>query len=156
MSWRCAWPSAVWGNIPVEGGVQAAHRSEIAAAADRTGCMKALEETYRTVALALSNGRGLRHRRYHSTPAEPAGFSANGSTGHTTWSRATWGPKRAACGVDRSRTGPRGCQVFAHRQGSGNGFIDEFEIVEGTGLVYAGDKRQKKIECFDCPVQAMQ
>ena len=32
--WRYAWPSAVWGNIPVEGGVYAAHRREIEQADD--------------------------------------------------------------------------------------------------------------------------
>jgi acetyl-CoA carboxylase carboxyltransferase component len=29
LKWRYAWPSAVWGNLPIEGGVYAAHRAEI-------------------------------------------------------------------------------------------------------------------------------
>jgi acetyl-CoA carboxylase carboxyltransferase component len=47
--WRYAWPSAVWGNIPVEGGVYAAHRAEIQAADDPEAYLRDLEETYRAV-----------------------------------------------------------------------------------------------------------
>lgn len=49
-SWRYAWPSAVWGNIPIEGGVYAAHRREIEAAEDPEACLDKLQETYRAVA----------------------------------------------------------------------------------------------------------
>ena len=49
LSWRYAWPSAVWGNIPVEGGVYAAHRAEIEAAADPEACLKELQEIYRAI-----------------------------------------------------------------------------------------------------------
>lgn len=34
LTWRLAWPSAYWGSIPVEGGVEAAYKQDIAAAAD--------------------------------------------------------------------------------------------------------------------------
>jgi acetyl-CoA carboxylase carboxyltransferase component len=47
--WRYAWPSAVWGNIPVEGGVYAAHRAEIEAAQDPKKFLNRLQDTYRTV-----------------------------------------------------------------------------------------------------------
>lgn len=49
-SWRYAWPSAVWGNIPVEGGVYAAHRREIEAADDPQAYLAELQKTYRAVA----------------------------------------------------------------------------------------------------------
>lgn len=49
-SWQYAWPSAVWGNIPVEGGVYAAHRKEIEASEDPEAFLEKLQETYRTVA----------------------------------------------------------------------------------------------------------
>ena len=48
-NWRYAWPSAVWGNIPAEGGVYAAHRSEIEAAEDPDAYLKELLEAYRTI-----------------------------------------------------------------------------------------------------------
>ena len=48
--WRYAWPSAVWGNIPVEGGVYAAHRREIEAADDPKGYLEKLQDEYRAVA----------------------------------------------------------------------------------------------------------
>ena len=49
-SWRYAWPSAVWGNIPIEGGVYAAHRREIEQAEDPKAYLAQLQETYRAVA----------------------------------------------------------------------------------------------------------
>jgi len=50
LSWRYAWPSAVWGNIPVEGGVYAAHRREIEASDNPKACLERLQETYRAIA----------------------------------------------------------------------------------------------------------
>lgn len=49
LSWRYAWPSAVWGNIPVEGGVYAAHRAEIESSEDPERVVKELQETYRAI-----------------------------------------------------------------------------------------------------------
>lgn len=49
-SWRYAWPSAVWGNIPVEGGVYAAHRREIEQAENPRAYPDELQATYRAVA----------------------------------------------------------------------------------------------------------
>ena len=50
LSWRYAWPSAVWGNIPIEGGVYAAHRREIEQAENPESDLEKLQETYRAVA----------------------------------------------------------------------------------------------------------
>jgi len=49
LSWRYAWPSAVWGNIPVEGGVYAAHRAGIEAADDPEAYLRDLQNTYRAI-----------------------------------------------------------------------------------------------------------
>ncbi len=49
LSLRYAWPSAVWGNIPIEGGVYAAHRAEIESAEDPEAYLNELEEKYRTI-----------------------------------------------------------------------------------------------------------
>lgn len=49
-SWQYAWPSAVWGNIPVEGGVYAAHRSEIESSPDPKRHLRELEEMYKAIA----------------------------------------------------------------------------------------------------------
>jgi acetyl-CoA carboxylase carboxyltransferase component len=49
LSWRYAWPSAVWGNIPVEGGVYAAHRTEIESADDPEAYLRELQDTYRAI-----------------------------------------------------------------------------------------------------------
>lgn len=49
LTWRYAWPSAVWGNIPVEGGVYAAHRSEIESADVPEAYLRELQETYRAI-----------------------------------------------------------------------------------------------------------
>jgi len=50
LSWRYAWPSAVWGNIPVEGGVYAAHRREIESSHDPEARLQELQKTYRVIA----------------------------------------------------------------------------------------------------------
>lgn len=49
LSWQYAWPSAVWGNIPVEGGVYAAHRREIESAEDPEAYLNDLQDRYRAV-----------------------------------------------------------------------------------------------------------
>ena len=43
---RFAWPSARWGSLPIEGGVAAAYRAEIQAAADPAARQAELEEEY--------------------------------------------------------------------------------------------------------------
>lgn len=50
LSWQYAWPSAVWGNIPVEGGVYAAHREEIESAENPEACLDELHKMYRAIA----------------------------------------------------------------------------------------------------------
>jgi len=47
LNWRYAWPSAYWGNIPVEGGVFAAHRAEIESAEDPMALHDELQAYYR-------------------------------------------------------------------------------------------------------------
>jgi len=49
-SWQYAWPSAVWGNIPVEGGVYAAHRTEIESSQDPKKHLRELEKMYKAIA----------------------------------------------------------------------------------------------------------
>jgi acetyl-CoA carboxylase carboxyltransferase component len=46
LNYRFAWPSARWGSIPIEGGVMAAHKSEIEAAPDPAEKRRQLEEFY--------------------------------------------------------------------------------------------------------------
>jgi acetyl-CoA carboxylase carboxyltransferase component len=41
---RYAWPSAYWGSLPLEGGIEAAYRAEIDAAADPATKLKEIEE----------------------------------------------------------------------------------------------------------------
>jgi acetyl-CoA carboxylase carboxyltransferase component len=47
LHWRYAWPSAYWGNIPVEGGVYAAHRAEIESNQDPLSIHDELQNYYR-------------------------------------------------------------------------------------------------------------
>ena len=49
LSWRYAWPSAIWGNIPIEGGVYAAHRAEIESAENPEEYLEQLQRKYRRV-----------------------------------------------------------------------------------------------------------
>jgi acetyl-CoA carboxylase carboxyltransferase component len=41
---RYAWPSAYWGSLPLEGGIEAAYRAEIDAADDPSGKLKEIED----------------------------------------------------------------------------------------------------------------
>ena len=50
LNWRYAWPSAYWGNMPTEGGVYAAHRSEIDSAKDPMALHGKLQDYYRSFA----------------------------------------------------------------------------------------------------------
>ena len=47
---RFAWPSARWGSIPIEGGVAAAYRQEIADADDSDVTRQAIEDYYHRIA----------------------------------------------------------------------------------------------------------
>jgi acetyl-CoA carboxylase carboxyltransferase component len=46
LNWRFAWPSAYWGNIPIEGGVFAAHKAEIEAAENPFELHEKLQQYY--------------------------------------------------------------------------------------------------------------
>ena len=46
LNYRFAWPSARWGSIPIEGGVEAAHKTEIEASADPEATRAALQARY--------------------------------------------------------------------------------------------------------------
>ena len=41
---RYAWPSGRWGSLPLEGGIEAAYRADLAAAADPKARMAEIEE----------------------------------------------------------------------------------------------------------------
>jgi acetyl-CoA carboxylase carboxyltransferase component len=44
LSLRYAWPSASWGSLPLEGGIEAAYRADIDAADDKAAKMKEIED----------------------------------------------------------------------------------------------------------------
>ena len=62
---RYAWPSGDWGSLPIEGGVQAAYRREIEAAARSRWTPPRDRREVEPVPLAVSYGRGIRYRRNH-------------------------------------------------------------------------------------------
>ena len=42
--YRYAWPSADWGSLPVEGGIEAAYKAELEAAEDREAALRDIGE----------------------------------------------------------------------------------------------------------------
>ncbi|MCY4454226.1 MAG: hypothetical protein OXC01_20010 [Immundisolibacterales bacterium] len=44
LRYRYAWPSADWGSLPVEGGIEAAYKADLEAAEDREAALKDIEE----------------------------------------------------------------------------------------------------------------
>jgi acetyl-CoA carboxylase carboxyltransferase component len=53
LDFKIAWPSAEWGSLPIEGGVAAAYRRELAAAADPTARIAEIEAELRRYASPL-------------------------------------------------------------------------------------------------------
>jgi len=49
LSWQFAWPSAVFGNMPLEGGIYVAHRAEIESAENPEEHLEKLQKTYRAI-----------------------------------------------------------------------------------------------------------
>jgi len=58
-AWQYAWPSAVWGNIPIEGGVYAAHRSEIESAEDPEAYLNDLHDQYSAIRSPFRTAEGF-------------------------------------------------------------------------------------------------
>ena len=69
---RYAWPSAEWGSLPIEGGVEAAYRREIEAADGSGRAARRARGEARRHALALPDRRGLRHRGDHRSARDAA------------------------------------------------------------------------------------
>ncbi len=53
---RYAWPSASWGSLPLEGGIEAAYRAEIDGSEDPAAKMEEIEARLELAALALPHG----------------------------------------------------------------------------------------------------
>ncbi|WP_218188323.1 carboxyl transferase domain-containing protein [Desulfosarcina cetonica] len=100
LSWRYAWPSAVWGNIPVEGGVYAAHRREIEAADNPQAHLERLQEMYRAVASPFRTAEAS-VSRISSIRCRPGRCFASGWKWPTRWRRTSWVPKNGACDAER-------------------------------------------------------
>ena len=62
---RYAWLSGWWGSLPLEGGIEAAYRAEIDAAADPKAKLAEIEDAAQPAALAVPHGRGLLGRGDH-------------------------------------------------------------------------------------------
>ena len=69
---KIAWPSAEWGSLPIEGGVAAAFRKEIAAAPDPRAREAEIEASLRADASPVQDRRGLRRRGDHRPARDPA------------------------------------------------------------------------------------
>jgi acetyl-CoA carboxylase carboxyltransferase component len=49
LNFRYAWPSADWGSLPIEGGIEAAYKRDLAASADPEKLRRELEEKFNMV-----------------------------------------------------------------------------------------------------------
>ena len=85
---RFAWPRARWGSIPIEGGVAAAYRQEIADAAEPAERRPSSRRTT-TAELAVPHRRALRHRRHHPTERNAQGVVRLGAGRFRALARAT-------------------------------------------------------------------
>lgn len=76
---RYAWPSARWGSIPVEGGVAAAYKKEIAAAVDPVARRLELEAHYHATASPVRTGPSVSACSTSSNPRRRGRCCARGS-----------------------------------------------------------------------------
>ena len=73
--YRYAWPSGDWGSLPLEGGVEAAYRAELDAAAspeEREALLAELTARLDRCPVAAAHGRGLSRRRAHRSTRHPS------------------------------------------------------------------------------------
>ena len=73
---RYAWPSASWGSLPLSGGVEAAYRAELDAAADPEAKLAEIEARLNRLRSPFRTAEAFWVRR-SSTPATRGGFYAN-------------------------------------------------------------------------------
>ena len=72
LDFKIAWPSAEWGSLPIEGGVAAAFRREIAARRDPKAREREIEAELRACRLAVPHRRGVRRRGDHRSARDAA------------------------------------------------------------------------------------
>ena len=90
---RYAWPSADWGSLPIEGGVQAAYRRDIESAEDPELRRRELEdmlEQYRSP-LRTAEAFGIEEV---IDPRDTRPCCVSGSNWPTSCFPVSWGPKR--------------------------------------------------------------
>ncbi|MEI9982746.1 MAG: carboxyl transferase domain-containing protein [Aliidongia sp.] len=71
LHYRYAWPSGDWGSLPIEGGIEAAYRADLAAAEDPAALRTEIETRLNRVRLALPHGRSLHGRGDHRSARHP-------------------------------------------------------------------------------------
>ena len=96
---RYAWPSASWGSLPLEGGIEAAYRAEIDAAPDPQAKMDEIEARLNRLRSPLPHRGAVLGGGGHR-PARHAGGCCASSP---TWRRRCGrrGHRRSPCGPDR-------------------------------------------------------
>ena len=75
-SMRYAWPSAYWGSLPLEGGIEAAYRADIDAADDPKAKLKEIEDRLNKLRSPFRSAENSGSRR-SSIPARPVRCCAN-------------------------------------------------------------------------------
>ena len=78
---RYAWPSADWGSLPIEGGIEAAYKRDLAASSDPEKLRKRARGEVQRGALAASHRGGIRHRGDHRSARHAAAPRRLGASG---------------------------------------------------------------------------
>jgi len=71
VSLRYAWPSAYWGSLPLEGGIEAAYRAEIDAADDPAAKLKEIETRLNKLRSPFRSAEKILGRGDHRSPQDP-------------------------------------------------------------------------------------
>ena len=111
---RYAWPSGDWGSLPIEGGLEAAYRRELEAAADRVAAARRDRGAAECRAVAVSHRRALQRGGDHR-PARHASAAVRlgGPRARADRPRAARrAPARGVCALSRD------CALVARSPGS--------------------------------------
>ena len=78
---RYAWPSADWGSLPIEGGIEAAYKRDLAASSDPEKLRKGARREIQRDPVAAAHGGGVRHRGDNRSARHAAATRRLGASG---------------------------------------------------------------------------
>ena len=144
-NFRYAWPSGDWGSLPLEGGIEAAYKAELAAAPDPARASGGDRGAAEQGALALPHRRALRHRGDHRSARHASAACASSPTSR----RPCASPARAASAT--AREAPTRPITAKYLQNAATFYLERYPST-AEGLRRVLNRRVAKARLLDAPV----